>query len=115
MKQAEETQQAASEGVEIESSQLSAEALRGIAEEFVTREGTDYGPWKRGSGRATEEATCSGDGFRAAEPDDAAARTPNGRSRTRSPRCYRQLEDGDREDRLRSREAQTRQHASRQD
>ena len=31
------------EGVEIEPEQLTPEALRGLAEEFVTREGTDYG------------------------------------------------------------------------
>lgn len=30
-------------GVELEPSQLSAVALRGLVEEFVTREGTDYG------------------------------------------------------------------------
>ena len=35
--------------VELELDQLSPEALRGLIEEFVTREGTDYG-----SGHATE-------------------------------------------------------------
>lgn len=30
-------------GVELEPDQLSAEALRGLVEEFVSREGTDYG------------------------------------------------------------------------
>lgn len=30
-------------GVELDADQLSPEALRGLAEEFVTREGTDYG------------------------------------------------------------------------
>ncbi len=31
-------------GVELDASQLSAEALRGLVEEYVSREGTDYGP-----------------------------------------------------------------------
>lgn len=33
-----------SRGVEIPYGKLSPEALQGIAEEFVSREGTDYGP-----------------------------------------------------------------------
>jgi hypothetical protein len=32
------------DGVEIPYTALSAEALRAVVEEFVTREGTDYGP-----------------------------------------------------------------------
>jgi len=35
--------ESAETGVELEPSQLSASALRGLVEEFVTREGTDYG------------------------------------------------------------------------
>lgn len=31
-------------GIELEAAQLSREALRGLIEEFVSREGTDYGP-----------------------------------------------------------------------
>ncbi|HPG26166.1 MAG: YheU family protein [Spirochaetaceae bacterium] len=33
----------AEQGLELEPEQLSAAALRGLVEEFVTREGTDYG------------------------------------------------------------------------
>lgn len=36
-------------GVELDPGQLSSEALRGLVEEYVTREGTDYGTG-RGSG-----------------------------------------------------------------
>jgi uncharacterized protein YheU (UPF0270 family) len=32
-----------SEGVELDPDQLSPDALRGLVEEFVSREGTDYG------------------------------------------------------------------------
>ncbi len=39
-------------GVELELDQLSAEALRGLVEEFVTREGTDYG----GGGKQADAA-----------------------------------------------------------
>jgi uncharacterized protein YheU (UPF0270 family) len=35
------------EPVEVPASALSAEALRGLAEEFVTRDGTDYGVRER--------------------------------------------------------------------
>ena len=38
------------QGVDIELNQISPEALRGLVEEFVTREGTDYGN-EEGSGR----------------------------------------------------------------
>ncbi len=31
-------------GVELSPDDLSPEALRGLVEEFVTRDGTDYGP-----------------------------------------------------------------------
>ena len=31
-------------GIELQPDQLSPEALRGLVEEFVSREGTDYGP-----------------------------------------------------------------------
>jgi hypothetical protein len=34
-------------GTEISPDQLSAEALRGLVEEFVTRDGTDYGAVER--------------------------------------------------------------------
>ena len=34
-------------GVEISPADLSAEALRGLVEEFVTRDGTDYGSVER--------------------------------------------------------------------
>ena len=34
-------------GAEIPADQLSPEALRGLAEEFVTRDGTDYGAVER--------------------------------------------------------------------
>ncbi len=33
----------ASDGIEVSHTQLSAEALRGVVESFVLREGTDYG------------------------------------------------------------------------
>lgn len=33
-----------SSGVVLQPDQLSAESLRGLVEEYVTREGTDYGP-----------------------------------------------------------------------
>jgi uncharacterized protein YheU (UPF0270 family) len=39
-------------GVEIELDELSAEALRGLVEEFVTREGTDYGDGRIGAAGA---------------------------------------------------------------
>ena len=35
---------ASPEGVELDPAQLSPGALRGLVEEYVTREGTDYGP-----------------------------------------------------------------------
>lgn len=35
-------------GVELDIDQLSSEALRGLVEEFVTREGTDYGDGRGG-------------------------------------------------------------------
>ena len=35
-------------GVELSPDDLSPEALRGLVEEFVTREGTDYGAVERG-------------------------------------------------------------------
>ena len=35
------------DGVEVPHTHLTPEALRGLAEEFVTREGTDYGPVER--------------------------------------------------------------------
>jgi hypothetical protein len=38
-----ETSKSQSEGVELDSDQLSPGALRGLVEEYVTREGTDYG------------------------------------------------------------------------
>ncbi len=41
-------------GVKLELDQLSAEALRGLVEEFVTREGTDYGDG-RGDERRDQE------------------------------------------------------------
>jgi uncharacterized protein YheU (UPF0270 family) len=34
-------------GIELSPEQLSAEALRGLVEEFVTRDGTDYGAVER--------------------------------------------------------------------
>ncbi len=34
-------------GIELSSDQLSPEALRGLVEEFVTRDGTDYGTVER--------------------------------------------------------------------
>lgn len=34
-------------GVEVPWNRLSADALRGLAHEFVTRDGTDYGPVER--------------------------------------------------------------------
>ena len=37
----------AKEPVEIPTSQLSAEALRGVVESFINREGTDYGTVER--------------------------------------------------------------------
>lgn len=37
----------ASRTVEVEPSSLSADALRGVVEEFVTRDGTDYGAVER--------------------------------------------------------------------
>jgi uncharacterized protein YheU (UPF0270 family) len=40
-------------GVELEFDQLSPEALRGLVEEFVTREGTDYGDGR--GGRSTSQ------------------------------------------------------------
>lgn len=36
-------EEATSPGVELDPDQLSREALRGLVEEYVTREGTDYG------------------------------------------------------------------------
>jgi uncharacterized protein YheU (UPF0270 family) len=36
--------EASSAGVELRPDQLSSDALRGLVEEYVTREGTDYGP-----------------------------------------------------------------------
>jgi uncharacterized protein YheU (UPF0270 family) len=38
-----ETSKSQSEGVELDPDQLSPGALRGLVEEYVTREGTDYG------------------------------------------------------------------------
>ena len=38
-----EDENSAPKGVELSIDQLSAEALRGLVEEFITREGTDYG------------------------------------------------------------------------
>jgi len=35
-------------GIELSPGQLSPEALRGLVEEFVTRDGTDYGAVERG-------------------------------------------------------------------
>jgi len=35
-------------GIELSPDQLSSEALRGLIEEFVTRDGTDYGAIERG-------------------------------------------------------------------
>jgi uncharacterized protein YheU (UPF0270 family) len=38
-----ESSQSRTEGVELDPDQLSPGALRGLVEEYVTREGTDYG------------------------------------------------------------------------
>jgi uncharacterized protein YheU (UPF0270 family) len=43
MTESESSAAAASRGVRLEPDQLSPEALRGLVEEYVTREGTDYG------------------------------------------------------------------------
>jgi uncharacterized protein YheU (UPF0270 family) len=40
-------------GVELDPDQLSPTALRGLIEEFVLREGTDYGDPERAAGRAS--------------------------------------------------------------
>jgi len=49
MTDADETEEPGQSGVELDSSQLSAEALRGLVEEYVSREGTDYGEGNRDS------------------------------------------------------------------
>ena len=44
MQEASASTTATAQGVELDPEQLSPGALRGLIEEFVTREGTDYGP-----------------------------------------------------------------------
>ena len=44
MNDADQTADSVDSGVELDPDQLSSEALRGLVEEFVSREGTDYGP-----------------------------------------------------------------------
>ena len=50
----EEDESEAPKGVELSLDQLSEEALRGLVEEFITREGTDYGSARVAIGAAAD-------------------------------------------------------------
>ena len=68
--------QSAPKGVELSIDQLSTEALRGLVEEYITREGTDYG-------------------YSTADQDGAADPHAEWSLEEKVAQVYRQLESGD--------------------